>query len=220
VIQPAQPSISIFIPTYNDQTDLSACLESLRCLDYPKQKIEVVIWDNHSLDDTISMVEERFREMKGEGWLSLKLIKGEKNEGPYVPYSLAFLHSPSPQTEHVDADTLASDLEGLSEEEQEKLKKFERFGRREREATERFGRTLGRFFKNIGSIVENRLMRDREPTDLLSMSEVDQVVPNREELERTLFDASQRDINNAFGLGWQEGVEDIEEELERETAPQ
>jgi len=116
LIHPSQPCVSIFIPTYNDQTDLSACLESLRCLDYPKQKIEIVIWDNHSFDDTISMVEERFREMKGERWLSLKLIKGEKNEGPYVPYSLAFLHSPSPQTEHVlglDADVeLAPDALG------------------------------------------------------------------------------------------------------------
>ena len=125
---------------------------------------------------------------------------------------------PVQAVDEVDEETLQADLEGVSEEDQEKLKKFERFGRRERQATERFGRTLGRFFKNIGNIVENRLMRDREPTDLLSMSEIDRVVPNSAELERSLFDASQRDINNAFGLGWQEGIEDIEEEIERDTS--
>lgn len=87
-MSPHKAFISIFIPSYNDRADLSACLESLRCLEYPKQELELVIWDNGSLDDTVSMVERRFRAMSEEGWASLRLIQNKRNDGCYLPYNL------------------------------------------------------------------------------------------------------------------------------------
>lgn len=87
-MSPREPFVSIFIPSYNDQTDLSACLDSLRLIQYPKQKLELVIWDNGSEDETIPMVEQRFHEMEGEGWASLRLIQNKKNDGCYIPYNL------------------------------------------------------------------------------------------------------------------------------------
>ena len=106
------PSISIFIPTFNDQSDLLPCLESIRRTDYPREKIEIVIWDNASTDNTVQMVQDRFREMKEEGWLQLSLIQNDKNEGSYVPYNLVFPKL-SQQTQYIlglDADIeLASD---------------------------------------------------------------------------------------------------------------
>lgn len=101
-----EPFVSIFIPSYNDQTDLSACLDSLRLIQYPKQKLELVVWDNGSEDETLSMIEQRFHEMGGEGWASLRLIQNGKNDGCYVPYNLA-LPLFSPRTEYIlglDAD--------------------------------------------------------------------------------------------------------------------
>ena len=98
--------ISIFIPTYNDQKDLLACLESIRHLDYPKEKIEIVIWDNASQDDTVRMVQNRFNEMKNDGWLNLSLIEWKRNEGSYIPYNLAVPYL-SPSTQYIlglDAD--------------------------------------------------------------------------------------------------------------------
>jgi GT2 family glycosyltransferase len=100
------PIISIFIPTYNDQTDLSACLESIRRLDYLKEKIEIVIWDNASQDDTVRMVQDRFNEMKNEGWLNFSLIEWKRNEGSYIPYNMAAPYL-SPDTQYIlglDAD--------------------------------------------------------------------------------------------------------------------
>jgi hypothetical protein len=105
-MSPREPFVSIFIPSYNDQTDLSACLESLRRLTYPKQKLELVVWDNGSADDTVHMVEQRFQEMAGEGWLSLRLIQNKKNDGCYIPYNLV-MPLLSPQTHDIlglDAD--------------------------------------------------------------------------------------------------------------------
>jgi GT2 family glycosyltransferase len=107
------PSVSIFIPTYNDKTDLSACLESIRQLDYPRKRVEIVIWDNASQDDTIDMVQKRYREMTKEGWLNLSLIEHHSNEGSYIPYNLA-VSNLSSKTRYIlglDADVeLASDL--------------------------------------------------------------------------------------------------------------
>ena len=100
------PFTSIFIPTYNDQTDLLPCLESIRRTDYPKEKIEIVIWDNASTDNTVKMVQDKFTEMKNEGWLGLSLIQSDKNEGSYIPYNLVFPRL-SQQTKYIlgiDAD--------------------------------------------------------------------------------------------------------------------
>jgi GT2 family glycosyltransferase len=100
------PLTSIFIPTYNDQSDLLPCLESIRRTDYPKEKIEIVIWDNASTDDTVKIVKDRFKEMKEEGWLGLSLIQNDKNEGSYIPYNLVFPRL-SEQTQYIlglDAD--------------------------------------------------------------------------------------------------------------------
>lgn len=105
-MRPLEPFMSIFIPSYNDQIDLSACLESLRHLKYPKRKLELVVWDNGSSDDTVPMVEQRFGDMAKEGWAALRLIENKKNDGCYIPYNLVvpFL---APDTEYIlglDAD--------------------------------------------------------------------------------------------------------------------
>jgi len=43
-----QPFFSIIIPTYNRPRQLSACLQSLTCLDYPRDRFEVIIVDDGS----------------------------------------------------------------------------------------------------------------------------------------------------------------------------
>ena len=82
----------MFIPTYNDQTDLSACLETIRLSNYPKEKIEILIWDNASQDDTVPMVRQLYDKMANEGWFNLSLIEWERNEGSYMPYNFALPH--------------------------------------------------------------------------------------------------------------------------------
>ena len=100
------PGVSVFIPTYNDAADLAPCLESLRALQYPRHRLEIVVWDNASDDGTAAMVEGKFREMSGEGWLGLRLLHSERNHGPYVPYNLVetSLAPESDYTLGMDAD--------------------------------------------------------------------------------------------------------------------
>lgn len=55
----ALPSISIVIPVYNSVSTLSLCLESVQKLNYPKEKLEVVIVDNGS-DDGSDEIARKF----------------------------------------------------------------------------------------------------------------------------------------------------------------
>jgi len=102
----SRPYISIFIPCFNDRTDLYGSIESIRYLDYPKNKIELTIWDNGSEDGTAHMVRDRFEEMKGDNWFNLNLIEWHRNEGSYIPYNLIAPYL-SPETQYIfglDAD--------------------------------------------------------------------------------------------------------------------
>ena len=46
------PFISIVIPAWNAQRTLKGCLDSLKCLDYPKERVEILLVDGFSTDGT------------------------------------------------------------------------------------------------------------------------------------------------------------------------
>lgn len=54
------PTISVLIPAYNEARNLPKALNSLINLDYPKNKLEVIVIDNGSTDDTLK-VAKRFK---------------------------------------------------------------------------------------------------------------------------------------------------------------
>ena len=47
--------VSIIIPTKNNGNIIARCLDSIRKLDYPEDKIEIVIVDGHSIDNTVEI---------------------------------------------------------------------------------------------------------------------------------------------------------------------
>lgn len=50
------PSISVVLATYNSEASLKLCLDSLYSQDYPKEKIEVVVADGGSKDQTLKIL--------------------------------------------------------------------------------------------------------------------------------------------------------------------
>ena len=58
------PKVSIIFPTYNGWQDTKACLESIRHLKYPKQKIEVIVVDNNSSDPTCPNIAQYYPSVK------------------------------------------------------------------------------------------------------------------------------------------------------------
>lgn len=51
-----QPQVSIVIPAYNAQDTIGRCLESIMSLEYPKEKLQVIVVDNNSTDLTMDIV--------------------------------------------------------------------------------------------------------------------------------------------------------------------
>jgi len=49
------PTVSIIIPAFNSESTIGRCLESIRKLSYPAQKLEIILVDNGSTDGTPSI---------------------------------------------------------------------------------------------------------------------------------------------------------------------
>lgn len=52
-----KPYISIIVPVYNGERTLNECIDSLINLEYPKDKLEIIIVDNNSTDSTRNIIE-------------------------------------------------------------------------------------------------------------------------------------------------------------------
>lgn len=58
------PLVSIIIVNYNGVSFLSSCLSSLRLLSYPVDKIETILVDNASSDDSVIFIRREFPEVQ------------------------------------------------------------------------------------------------------------------------------------------------------------
>lgn len=54
------PFVSAIIPVYNGAKRLSVCLDSIMMQDYPKDKLEIIIVDDDSTDDTVKIARETY----------------------------------------------------------------------------------------------------------------------------------------------------------------
>lgn len=52
------PKISIVIPTYNSESVLKDCLEGIKNQNYPDEKLEIIVVDNGSSDNTVNLAKE------------------------------------------------------------------------------------------------------------------------------------------------------------------
>jgi cellulose synthase/poly-beta-1,6-N-acetylglucosamine synthase-like glycosyltransferase len=51
----AWPSVTVVVPAYNSQETIAACIESLLNLRYPREKLDIIIVDNGSSDNTAAI---------------------------------------------------------------------------------------------------------------------------------------------------------------------
>ena len=52
------PLVSVAIPAYNEESTLKATVESVQQLDYPQDRLEIIIVDDHSKDNTLKIAKE------------------------------------------------------------------------------------------------------------------------------------------------------------------
>lgn len=70
------PSVAIVVPAYNEENGITATLHSCLAVDYPADRIRVVVVDDHSTDNTLS----RIREV-GADFPSLLVLAADVNRG-------------------------------------------------------------------------------------------------------------------------------------------
>jgi len=81
-----QPTISIIIPVYNEESIITSCLDALKQLNYPKDMLEIIVIDNNSKDKSADIVRSYpkvqyiFEERKGRSAARNKGVKAAKGE--------------------------------------------------------------------------------------------------------------------------------------------
>ncbi|WP_423998141.1 glycosyltransferase [Halorubrum trapanicum] len=73
----AEPTVSVVLPTYNESRIVEAKLDDLLALDYPMEKVELVVVDS-STDDTREIIREYFSELEAP---DLTLIEEDERRG-------------------------------------------------------------------------------------------------------------------------------------------
>ncbi|MCP4724557.1 MAG: glycosyltransferase [bacterium] len=58
-----QPSVTILIPARNEEKNIGSCLDSIKSLDYPEDRFEVIVIDDHSDDSTAEIASEKIRDL-------------------------------------------------------------------------------------------------------------------------------------------------------------
>ncbi|MCC7232499.1 MAG: glycosyltransferase [Bacteroidia bacterium] len=71
-----QPYVTVIVPARNEESVISACLESISKQDYPEENIEIFLADDHSEDQTVALAEKVFREHPS---IRSRILKAEEN---------------------------------------------------------------------------------------------------------------------------------------------
>lgn len=94
-----EPKVSVIIPCYNEEKNIKRCLESVFALQYPKEKLEVIVVVDGSTDQTRKIV----REMQ-EKFPQIQLIHGN-HEGKSASLNKGVKHARYEILFCLDADT-------------------------------------------------------------------------------------------------------------------
>lgn len=71
----SDPYLSILIPTRNNEKDLIDSLDSIGHLDYPFDKIEIIIWDNNSRQESKKRIKDYLDRLRDETRIRPELIE-------------------------------------------------------------------------------------------------------------------------------------------------
>lgn len=99
--QDAEPTVSIVLPTYNEEAIVESKLKELVSLDYPMEKVEVVVVDS-SDDDTPDIIESFFTERDEP---SLNLIQEDERRGLAMALNDAYAAAENEMVVKTDCDS-------------------------------------------------------------------------------------------------------------------
>jgi poly-beta-1,6-N-acetyl-D-glucosamine synthase len=96
------PTVSIIIPAHNEADVISNKLHNVAALTYPREKLEVVLVDDRSTDNTAEIVEKLLRELSLPG----KIVRNPTPLGVNASYNRAVLETNGDLIVMTDADVM------------------------------------------------------------------------------------------------------------------
>ncbi|GBF79987.1 glycosyltransferase [Aphanothece sacrum] len=97
------PQVSVIIPIYNGEEDLSDLINCLRSQTYPNSKIEYLLVNNNSNDNTSKILGENVIEMTEIG-INLKVLNENKIQSSYAARNQGIRHATGEILAFTDAD--------------------------------------------------------------------------------------------------------------------
>jgi len=91
------PSVSVIIPVRNRPKDIVECLSALSNVDYPKNKLEIIVVDDGSNDDTVARVRD----------FNVKLISQSISRGPAASRNVGARKATGDILAFLDSDCVA-----------------------------------------------------------------------------------------------------------------
>ncbi len=82
------PSVSIIITTKNEEKNIKNCLQSIKSQSYPQEKIEIIVVDNNSTDNTVELAKKFTNKIlnKGPERSAQRNFGVERSSGKYILY--------------------------------------------------------------------------------------------------------------------------------------
>jgi biofilm PGA synthesis N-glycosyltransferase PgaC len=96
------PNVTAIIPMYNEEAVIAKKLQNMTELDYPIEKIQVLLIDDCSSDNTCAAAEKTVRELKLNG----KIIRNSKRMGANASYNTGVANADSNLILRTDADVM------------------------------------------------------------------------------------------------------------------
>ena len=97
------PKVAIVVPCFNEEKSLAGTLRSLLALDYPKDKLDIIIVDDGSTDRTLQIAQELEAQTADS---SRVIVLHKKNGGKHSAMNFALGHTDAEFIGCLDADSI------------------------------------------------------------------------------------------------------------------
>jgi len=100
------PPVTITVPAYNEGNNIEETLDSIAALDYPKEKISIIVVDDGSKDNTYELTRKYAERAKKEFDFKSFIVLTQKNQGKYMALNNCLKHVTTEFFAVLDADSV------------------------------------------------------------------------------------------------------------------
>jgi biofilm PGA synthesis N-glycosyltransferase PgaC len=98
--------VTIAVPAYNEGNNIEETLDGIANLDYPKDKISIIVIDDGSKDKTYELAKKYAEKVKKKFNFKSFTVLTQKNQGKYMALNNALKHVTTPFFAVLDADSI------------------------------------------------------------------------------------------------------------------